>query len=296
MAPQRIPGVPYAAPPRAEGYASALDWPPRLIVLHDTGNNSSDRFDEASYSATRTDARTYWTSCHCFADPGGLLGSLRLDRQAWAAKSYGNRVGLHIEMCRTAAGVSAATRAVVAPLVRQLCEMTGIPMVKLTPAQVKAGNRGICGHRDFTLAGIDGNDHGDPGPSFPWAGFMAQVIGSTPTPEVPDVDAAQNQRLTNLDQQIFALGQLDPIADGVTVSGVSDADGHMELPLVSLLNRVDDNVKAIKDVHIPPLHGTDGEAPAASQVAIVVAALESAAGQAAIRKAIRDQADDNPAT
>jgi hypothetical protein len=175
MAPIRIPGVTYAPAPRAEEHASVLEWNPSWVVLHDTGNNTSNRLGEASYAHTRTDDMDKWTSAHAYTDGGGITGSLRLDRQAWAAKATGNRKGLHIEMCRTAAGVSAATRAVTAPLVRQLCQMAGIPMVKLTPAELRAGKKGVVGHLDFTLAGMDKNDHQDPGPSFPWAEFMALV-------------------------------------------------------------------------------------------------------------------------
>lgn len=175
----RIPGVPYAAAPRAGASAARLEQPVRLIVLHDTGNNSSDRFDEASYAATRTDAKSKWTSSHAYTDPGGVLGSLPLDRQAWAAFSYANGHGWHIEMCRTAAGVSLATRQQTAPLVRQLAELGGVPLVKLTPAEVAAGRRGICGHRDITI-GLGVGNHEDPGAGFDWSGFMAMVKGGTP--------------------------------------------------------------------------------------------------------------------
>jgi len=292
-APVRIPGVTYAAAPRAESRASVLTWPPRIIVVHDTGNPSSDRFDEAHYAATRTDAVEHWTSCQVYVDDGGVLGSLRLDRQAWAAYGYANRNGLHIEMCLP--GNRAETHRRTAAVVRQLCEMAGIPMVKLTPAQVAAGNRGVCGHHDVTV-GLGVGSHIDPdreGHPFPWSSFMAMVTNapSSQNVEPPDVNADQNQRLVNDNQTLFAISQLDPIADGVTVAGVSDEHDRMELPIVRLLTTVRDDVKAIKDVSIPPLHGSEGSVTAEALQAAVVAALESPAGKAAIVAAVNQGED-----
>ena len=174
MAPVRIPGVPYAAAPSAEGSARVLSWPPRLVVVHDTGNPDSTKENEASYAHTRPVSGA--TTAHAYIDNGGALGSLRLDRQAWAAYSYANANGLHVEMCLR--GDRTKTRQITAALVRQLCQMAGIPMVKLTPSQLAAGARGVCGHRDVT-SGLGVGDHTDPGADFPWSQFMAWVNQAT---------------------------------------------------------------------------------------------------------------------
>lgn len=171
-APTRIPGIPYAAAPSAESSARALQWPPRIVVIHDTGNPNSTAAGEAAYAHSRPVKGA--TSAHAYIDQAGPLGSLRLDRQAWAAYTYANGAGIHLELCLT--GDQAVTRGRAAQLTAQLCDMAGIPKVKLTPAEVAAGARGVCGHRDITI-GLHVGDHTDPGADFPWPAFMAAVNG-----------------------------------------------------------------------------------------------------------------------
>lgn len=182
----QIPGIPYGPAPRTAAVASALAWPPRLVVIHDTSNTASAA-DEAHYAATRTDAQASWTSAHAYVDGGGPLGSCPLNRQAWAAYSYANANGIHIEMCGMNAGtpnaVPAGTIAITARLVAQLCDLAGIPKVKLSPAQVAAGARGVCGHWDITQ-GLHVGTHDDPGPAFDWAAFM-QAVNAQPAPAPP---------------------------------------------------------------------------------------------------------------
>lgn len=49
-----------------------------------------------------------------------------------------------------------------------------IPVRRLTPAQLLAGERGICGHVDAS-ATWHKSDHTDPGPTFPWMSFLQMV-------------------------------------------------------------------------------------------------------------------------
>ena len=61
-----------------------------------------------------------------------------------------------------------------AKLVSELCAKYGIPNVKLSVADLKAGLRGICGHKDITDAFNGGKGHWDPG-TFVWDEYMAMV-------------------------------------------------------------------------------------------------------------------------
>lgn len=187
MGPSHIPGVPYAAAPSMASAAGSLAWPPRWVVIHDTGNPDSSKENEASYAHTRPVKKA--TSAHAYIDNGGVLGSLRLDLQAWAAYDEANRHGIHLEMCLR--GDRAATRTITAGLVRQLCLMSGIPMVKLSPAQVRAGQRGVCGHRDITL-GLQVGDHSDPGADFPWDTFMQHVNQGDTVAGIDSTDPSYN--------------------------------------------------------------------------------------------------------
>lgn len=168
-----LSGYEYYAPPRSAAYAAALAQPPKLVVIHDTGNFNSDRYAEARYAATRTDPQGYWTSAHFYTDRGGVLGSLPTNLQAWAAYSYANGNGWHVEICAKDK-LDLTQLQQTAALVRRLCQQAGIPMTKLSPTQVAAGARGVCGHADITI-GLGVGDHLDPGSDFPWAQFMTMV-------------------------------------------------------------------------------------------------------------------------
>ncbi len=182
MTTAQLSGVPYyGTPPKAQQYASSLTQPPRWIVIHDTGGNpnTGDTADaEAHYAATRTDDRSNWTSAHFYVDTNGPLGSLPMTLQAWAAFSEANAHGIHIEMCGSNAGTSTAvpqtTVQKTALLVRQLCDLFGVPIRHCGPTDVANHVSGITGHYDITQ-GLGVGDHDDPGPSFNWSAFIALV-------------------------------------------------------------------------------------------------------------------------
>lgn len=77
----------------------------------------------------------------------------------------------------------------------------GIPAVKLSPEQVRAGAAGICGHADVTYGfGVYGG-HTDPGGQFPWDVYL-DLINRYIDPEG--------------DEDMKSVMVLDP-ADGKTV-------------------------------------------------------------------------------
>ena len=207
-----LAGVTYAARPRAAQYASALVQPPKLIVVHDTSNDATKE-QEASYAAKRTDDRSRWTSAHFYVDDAGVIGSVPLNLQAWAAYAYANRVGIHIEMCGMNAGLPGAvtprTIANTAALVADLTAEFKIPAMKRSPAQVAAGARGICGHYDVTI-GLNVGDHTDPGPRFDWAAFMRLVT------EGDDMQADERQWLRDIHYAMFTADAANRPAGSVT--------------------------------------------------------------------------------
>lgn len=57
----------------------------------------------------------------------------------------------------------------------EVCERYGIPAVRLTVEEVKAGKaKGFCGHADVSKA-FGKSDHTDPGKAFPWDSYLAMV-------------------------------------------------------------------------------------------------------------------------
>lgn len=298
MGPTRIAGIEYAAAPRAATKASALSWPPRLVVIHDTGNNSSTRFDEAAFAASRTDSSASWTSAHAYVDPGGALGSLPLNLQAWAAYSYANQHGVHIEMCRTGAGVAAATVRNTTPIVRWLCQQAGIPMVKLSPSDVAAGRSGVCGHLDITI-GLGVGDHEDPGRNFDWAGFMAQVTGGS-NGTMSDFDPYGKPANNPREVGVYAADVW-----GQEMLGTSPYGAGAPSPRTQQLNRIEAKLDAtlkalgvaqadLDDIQAHATPAVDAAAVAAALApllagatdkAAVLAVLQSTEGQAALTRA-----------
>jgi hypothetical protein len=178
-----IPGIAYGATPKAGGQVNPrnLGQPPKLVVVHCTSNATSNAAGEANYAATRTDPQRDWTSAHAYVDAGGALGSLDLGLQAWAAFSWANTYGWHVELCGKENAVPDQVQRTGAALVRQLCILGNIPMEHLDGTQVRAlhdGSRtrgGVTGHYDITRAAIDSNNHTDPGTAFDWGRFMGWV-------------------------------------------------------------------------------------------------------------------------
>lgn len=115
------------------------------------------------------------------------------DRQAWAAMSMGNARGLHI----CAAGRAAWPRsrwlgnsAQVSTLAKRIAyfsQMYGIPIVRLSPADVRAGKRGVCTHADISAAFRE-SDHTDPGGNYPMDALLRQATNQGGL-SMGDVDA-----------------------------------------------------------------------------------------------------------
>lgn len=265
--PPRIPGVVYGPTPKAATVAGALTLPPRLIVIHDTGNTAT-AVAEAHYAATRTDSQSLWTSCHAYIDAGGVLGSTPLTTQAWAAFSYANHNGWHLEMCGLDAGgpgaVPPGTVARTAQLVAQLCDLAGIPKVHLGPADVAAGKRGITGHWDITQ-GLHVGDHSDPGRNFDWAAFIAAV--NSHTANAQGVDVEETLRVaTNGDKWGLALTTM---TDPAKFLGSDAAEHTTENKLAQAIRDIQTKVTSLS------VGGVDIDALVAKVVAGVIASHDA---------------------
>ena len=161
----------------------------RLGVFHTTENDdSTDPADVARWQQNRDNQSSYHV---LVGTDGRTVRSNDDDYSPWAAGFTGNRFGFHI----SAVGRAARTRADWESHPRQLAALArwaadlhtryGLPLVWLTPAQVRAGARGFCGHREVSEAWHE-VDHTDPGPGFPHALVLDRARAITsPTPEPP---------------------------------------------------------------------------------------------------------------
>lgn len=67
-----------------------------------------------------------------------------------------------------------------------------IPLVKLGPADLVDGRKGVCGHVDVTNA-FHKSDHTDPGSSFPWDWVLGRALELTAPPPPSEDDMTQEQ-------------------------------------------------------------------------------------------------------
>jgi N-acetyl-anhydromuramyl-L-alanine amidase AmpD len=157
-------------------------------------------------------------SAHYVVDPGEVVRCVPEGTVAYHAPPNTGSIG--VELCDPQSGSSSrwgdanheAMLQRAATLVRQIAIRWGIPLKRLSVAQVKAGAKGICGHVDVSQA-FRQTDHTDPGSGFPWAHFMDLVTRGTVQEEDPMAGMTK--------QDIFdAVWKTDQIA------GPADAADH----------------------------------------------------------------------
>jgi hypothetical protein len=183
--------------------------PIRRVVIHATcpgvGYPAASKKGAASGTAKYFQMQSSGGSAHYIYDSSRHEEHCVPDSvTAWHAPPNAHSIG--IEIC----GEASYTRtqwlsAQVWPAVeeaaartRELCARYGLPVRKLTVAQVKANAEGVCGHVDVSHA-FRQTDHTDPGPNFPWDHFMALVAdGSTPPPAVDDETSFTEDIVKNL--------------------------------------------------------------------------------------------------
>ena len=103
----------------------------------------------------------------------------------------------------------------------------GIPIRKLTDAQIRSGQKGFAGHVDVNRV-YRQSSHWDPGPSFPWTYFLSRVRaavnslrtgGNIPEPAKSNWNnrgyskgwiRAQQHKLNDLDYNLVPDGKLGP--------------------------------------------------------------------------------------
>jgi len=178
------PDLPFAWPKAYGESREGRGWPlplPRLIVVHYTAGREDITSAEngAGYDQIRIDG----VSAHYYVDPDSIVQCVPTWMRSNTAYRNGNTLGIHYELCGTlqtrAQWLDPASREIIRRAAWQMARDAAkwnIPLRKLTPAQVRAGELGYCGHGDVTLAfPEDGGDHMDPGPAYPWDVLFADI-------------------------------------------------------------------------------------------------------------------------
>lgn len=193
---------------RAYHTSAGSNASPTRVVIHATAGNRQP-FPAESKSGVAHQTALYFTSptsggsAHYIADAAHEEHCVPDSVIAWHAPPNEHSIG--IEICANAdytraqwldpAVWPAVTRA--AARTRELCLRFGIPMVKLSSADLLAGKHGICGHVDVSNAWHQ-TSHTDPGPGFPWDRFMVALNGAPAPAPAPAPTPAGSDSLPSL--------------------------------------------------------------------------------------------------
>jgi hypothetical protein len=129
-------------------------------------------------------------------------GCVPYDRAAWTLRS-GNRYSDNIELVAFASWSRAqwlARPALLERCAEWLAERStarGIPLVKITAEQYRAGASGVIGHVDHTEGYQDGS-HWDPGPNFPYDVVIPRAIDIQNGDDMPSADEVADALLNRV--------------------------------------------------------------------------------------------------
>ena len=213
-------------------YGSTRPLPPLWVVLHTSEGPEGEGAAEglARYMQQPGDRPTssggrYGSSYHAVADTGlRVIPCVADDRVAYSAPGS-NREGLHICIPGKAgqsrlewlAGSTRAAITTVAAFLLDTRERYGIPVERLTAAEVYSRTRGYCDHSTIRDA-FGKTTHYDVGPHFPWD-VLADDIRHLSNNRPPDIgDNMQTTETRMSDTRYFGPA-------GRLVAGVSQRFG-----------------------------------------------------------------------
>lgn len=196
------PALPYYGPVYHSSGNGNL--PLTRIVIHCTaGSDGKGAQGTAGYFRTAASGG----SAHYITDSDEAIQCAYDTVVCWHAPPNMHSIG--IEMCcsLTDRGQGHWTLAshvtmmhITAKLTAQKCIQYNVPIRRLSVAQVAAGERGITGHNEVSLA-FGQSSHWDPGEYFPWPLFIAMVQSEaniiTGTGDQP-MSAAEVQQILNV--------------------------------------------------------------------------------------------------
>ncbi|MFR9919940.1 N-acetylmuramoyl-L-alanine amidase [Corynebacterium striatum] len=165
--------------------------PRRLLAVHTFEGQDLDARAMANYQLNPSAGGSY----HLVIDRAGVTARENDDEFIpWAAMPTGNRAGFHFSL----AGRAAMTRDEWLARPKQLAKLAeilaaysreyGIPLVRLTAAEVRAGKSGVCGHAEISDAWRE-SDHTDPGKGFPYDHVLDLAAHPSTVKETTTMDA-----------------------------------------------------------------------------------------------------------
>ncbi|MBA2324495.1 MAG: N-acetylmuramoyl-L-alanine amidase [Pseudonocardiales bacterium] len=176
----------------------------RLIVVHTAEGARTVESLGAFFSRSTAQA-----SSHAGIDDKRVETYVPYDQMAWTVRS-GNAISDNVELCAFAAWTRDQwlnehhrMLELTAGWIAERCRARNVPIRKLSPSELAAGQAGVIGHIDWTL-GMKEGSHTDPGPGFPWDVVIQMANGAvTPIPQQEDDMTDQDRAmLTAVYQQL----------------------------------------------------------------------------------------------
>lgn len=192
----------------------------RLLVIH-TAEGSRTVESLGGYFASASSQ----VSSHVGIDDNRIEQYVDYAEEAWTALSA-SPISDQAELC----GFAAWTRdnwlndhhrmlELTAQWIAERCKARGIPLTKLSPAQLAAGQSGVIGHVDWTN-GMKQGTHQDPGVGFPWDTVMGlAALAGQPAPVPQGMDAATLAAVMGNVAGVPYVQYLGPFLDGMTAAG-----------------------------------------------------------------------------
>lgn len=195
--------------------------PKKIIIVHTTENAPGT----PSRNIVDYQVRTQSGSYHRLVDSSGKITMANTDDwQTWSTGNKGNDIALHVscvaqaKMTRDQWLAQPKMLEGVARVIAHWSKKYGIPLVKLSRAELGAGKHGIAGHLEAQVWG--NTTHWDPGYHFPYDVVLrrAAEINKPATPEkepapvdkptttVPDTTAPQADRDQLVYEQLCGPG------------------------------------------------------------------------------------------
>ncbi len=151
-----------------------------VVVIHTTENRCANGIAmKVAYMFAAPGAPE--ASAHYIVGPDAVVQCVQETDTAWAAPGS-NSNGIHVEHTAFAGFTdndwhsTDAEKMLLrsAALVADICTRNDIPVERLSVECLRAGKRGIAGHKDINDAFHLG-DHWDPGGHFPWDRYLEMV-------------------------------------------------------------------------------------------------------------------------
>ncbi len=178
------PSGTYAFVPAAHFTKGPRRCPVDLVVIHTMESPETHKTAE-NVSAWFAGKDAPQASAHYCVDDDSVVQCVHEDDIAWHAPGANNN-GIGIEHAGFAkftaedwaSDFNVAMLARSAALTADICKRHGIPAVWLTAEDLKAGKRGITGHKQVTDAFSKGVGHWDPGQNFPIGQYLVLVASA----------------------------------------------------------------------------------------------------------------------